>query len=67
MKINGPVQDQVLSELRRDVVTLIEDQNGNHVIQKCFETMPSEKVQFIMEEVTENVNYSHINSLINIK
>lgn len=56
LKINGPVQDQILNELRRDIVTLIEDQNGNHVIQKCFETMPSEKVQFIMEEVTENID-----------
>lgn len=55
MRSNGLVQDQILEELSQNISLLIEDQNGNHVIQKSFETMPAEKVQFIIKEVTNNV------------
>ena len=40
----------------------IQNQNGNHVIQKCFETIKSAKLEFIITEVIENVSYIYINS-----
>ena len=46
----------MLKELNTDILCLIEDQNGNHVIQKCIETIPSEKLRFIVDKVTEKVN-----------
>jgi len=49
-------QDEILIELRPHVLKCIEDQNGNHVIQKCFETIPPEKLQFIVNEVIKNIN-----------
>jgi len=45
----------MLKELSTDIMCLVEDQNGNHVIQKCIETIPSEKLKFIIEQVTEKV------------
>lgn len=41
--------------MRSHVMKLIQDQNGNHVIQKCFETVPSNKLEFIVDEVIANV------------
>lgn len=32
-----------------NVLKLVDDQNGNHVIQKCIEKMPNEHIQFILE------------------
>jgi len=54
-KNNGPVQDEMLRELSTDIICLVEDQNGNHVIQKCIETIPSEKLKFIIDQVTEKI------------
>ncbi len=45
----------MLKELSTDIICLVEDQNGNHVIQKCIETIPSEKLKFIIDQVTEKV------------
>jgi len=53
---NGLIQDQILNELGADILSLIQNQNGNHVIQKCFETIPSEKLRFIIEKITENID-----------
>jgi hypothetical protein len=32
------------------------DHNANHVIQKCFEIIPAEKVEFILKALIDDVN-----------
>lgn len=54
-KENYSFQNDIIMELRCHVMKLIQDQNGNHVIQKCFETVPSNKLEFIVDEVIANV------------
>ncbi|KAL1917384.1 uncharacterized protein VTP21DRAFT_5040 [Calcarisporiella thermophila] len=43
----------VIMALRGNVVTLIKDLNGNHVIQKCLNHFTSEENQFIYDAVCE--------------
>merc|ERR550537_1928181 len=45
------IHTQVLlsNEIHGIVIKCVEDMNGNHVIQKCIERMPPEKVQFVVE------------------
>ena len=47
----------MLKELSTDSILLFEPQNGYHVIQKCIETIRSEKLKFIIDQVTEKVKY----------
>lgn len=54
-KDNYTLQNEIINELRFLVIKLIQDPNGNHVIQKCFETVPSSKLEFIVDEVIVNV------------
>ncbi|KEQ77278.1 ARM repeat-containing protein [Aureobasidium namibiae CBS 147.97] len=50
--ISTPEQIQVITEaLRYDVVPLIQDLNGNHVIQKCLNHLSPEDAQFIFDAV----------------
>ena len=44
MKIN-----EILAELEIKVYQTLSDKNGNHVIQKCFEVINDEKLQFIID------------------
>ncbi len=53
---NYTFQSDIIVELKSNVMKLIQDQNGNHVIQKCFETVPPIKLEFIVDEVIANVN-----------
>lgn len=48
-------QVQIARELEGNVVKCIEDQNGNHVIQKCIECNSSENIEFIIRDVTKQV------------
>ena len=41
-------QTQMAAELDGSVMKCVRDQNGNHVIQKCIECIPQEKIQFII-------------------
>lgn len=41
-------QTQIASELDGSVMRCVCDQNGNHVIQKCIERVPQERIQFIV-------------------
>lgn len=43
-------RDQLVNEVRVKVKELIEDQNGNHVIQKVIEQIDSSKIQFIVDQ-----------------
>jgi mRNA-binding protein PUF3 len=38
-----------VKELQVDVLKCVKDQNGNHVIQKAIERVPTEHIQFIIE------------------
>ena len=51
------MQKKIIDELRDRVQECIEDQNGNHVIQKMFETIPNDKLDFIVKVVVDNVNH----------
>ena len=41
-------QGQMVSELNGAIMKCVRDQNGNHVIQKCIECVPQDKIQFIV-------------------
>jgi hypothetical protein len=38
-----------VKELQHDILKCVKDQNGNHVIQKAIERVPTEHIQFIIE------------------
>lgn len=42
-------QMAIMDELRENVTACVQNQNGNHVIQKCIERVPSEHVNFIID------------------
>ena len=44
----------IINALGGDVVALIQDLNGNHVIQKCLNHLKAEDAQFIFDAVGEN-------------
>lgn len=39
---------ELVHELDGQVMKCVRDQNGNHVIQKCIECIPTEKIEFII-------------------
>lgn len=41
-------QSQMVSELSGAIMKCVRDQNGNHVIQKCIECVPQDRIQFII-------------------
>lgn len=50
-----PDQVQIIIEaLRGDVVRLIQDLNGNHVVQKCLNHLRAPDTQFIIDAVSDN-------------
>ena len=54
--ISSPVQvEMITAALDGDVVSLIQDLNGNHVIQKCLNHLEHEDVQFIIDAVCDHV------------
>lgn len=38
-----------MKELQHDILKCVKDQNGNHVIQKAIERVPTQHIQFIIE------------------
>lgn len=53
--ISTPVQTQtVINALQHHVVELVQDLNGNHVIQKCLNRLSPEDAEFIYEAVGGN-------------
>ena len=46
--ISLELQILLVSELKDSVIECINDQNGNHVIQKCIEKMPPDTVDFVV-------------------
>ena len=46
-----PLEQQklIISELEGNVLKCVKDQNGNHVVQKCIETVEPACLQFIID------------------
>jgi pumilio RNA-binding family len=55
-EVSTDQQVLLVNEMKTNVIKLIEDQNGNHVVQKCIERLPPEKVAFIVDELRTNVD-----------
>lgn len=49
-------QDAFILELKNDIVNMVQDQNGNHVIQKCFECCAPVKTECIIDQIIANIN-----------
>jgi len=47
----GDDRAALVSQLRGHAVKLVESPHGNHVLQKCIETMPNKSVQFVVDEL----------------
>jgi mRNA-binding protein PUF3 len=41
-------QAELVKELQHDILKCVKDQNGNHVIQKAIERVPTQHIQFII-------------------
>lgn len=46
---------ELVRELDGHVMRCVRDQNGNHVIQKCIECVPTEKIGFIISAFRTHV------------
>jgi len=46
--INLEQKVQLVHELDGNVMRCVRDQNGNHVIQKCIESIPTKSIDFII-------------------
>ncbi|KRX09617.1 Armadillo-type fold [Pseudocohnilembus persalinus] len=54
-KNDDQMQNQIIEEINQKIKQCITDQNGNHVIQKCFETTPPNKLTLIIQEVIQHI------------
>ena len=41
-------QTKLVAELDGSIMKCVRDQNGNHVIQKCIEYVPQDRIQFVI-------------------
>ena len=49
-------QAELVKELEADILRVVKDQNGNHVIQKVIEMVPRQYLDFIMNSFRSRVN-----------
>ena len=56
-----PLEQQklIISELEGNVLRCVKDQNGNHVVQKCIETVEPSCLQFIIDAFRGQVRKSY--------
>ncbi|CAD7929555.1 unnamed protein product [Amoebophrya sp. A120] len=52
---NPDLQKELAEELQADLLGLIVNQNGNHVVQACVENMPAENTTFIVHTLQGSV------------
>ncbi len=50
------MQINIVKELDGSVLKCVKDQNGNHVVQKCIECVPSTHLQFIVDAFKGHVS-----------
>ena len=55
--VNEELQLEVAKEIDLHIITCIQDQNGNHVVQKCIETIPSNSLEFVIKAVHGQVRH----------
>ena len=57
-----PLEQQklIISELEGNVLKCVKDQNGNHVVQKCIETVDPACLQFIIDAFRGQVRQKKI-------
>jgi pumilio RNA-binding family len=48
----GEERTALVDQLRGHAVKLVESPHGNHVLQKCIETLPTRSVQFVVDELS---------------
>lgn len=53
--VDPGMQAAFIAELKGNVERCVKDQNGNHVIQKCIEILPSQSTAFIIDAFIGNV------------
>lgn len=55
-----PLEQQklIIAELEGNVLKCVKDQNGNHVVQKCIETVDPSCLQFIIDAFRGQVKVS---------
>ena len=53
--IDPDQKKQLVQELDGHVMRCVQDQNGNHVIQKCIECIPTEKIGFVISSFRDQV------------
>jgi len=56
------VQVEIVKELNGHLLKCVKDQNGNHVVQKCIECVPSVHLQFIVDGFKGQVGLSKFQS-----
>lgn len=49
-------QAELVKELEPDVIKIVKDQNGNHVVQKVIEVVPRQHIGFVMDAFRGNVS-----------
>lgn len=52
----------MVKELEKDVLKTVQDQNGNHVIQKVIERVPMEHIQVVVESFRGHIGRLAVNS-----
>ncbi|GJN12117.1 hypothetical protein PR202_ga30369 [Eleusine coracana subsp. coracana] len=45
----------IVHELKSYVLKCIADQNGNHVIQKCIECVPEDRIPFVIQPILSQI------------
>jgi mRNA-binding protein PUF3 len=55
-------QAAMVKELEKDVMKTVQDQNGNHVIQKVIDRVPIEHIQVVVESFRGHVGRLAVNS-----
>jgi len=45
----------IVHELQNYVLKCIGDQNGNHVIQKCIECVPEDRIPFVIDPILSQI------------
>ena len=57
-------QKLIIKELEGNVLKCVKDQNGNHVVQKCIETVEPSCLQFIIDAFRGQVSRHAVNIAI---
>ena len=57
---------EILGEIEEQIQTILNNKNGNHVIQKCFDVIHHEKLQFIIDNAIQYARYFQSGFLVYI-